>query len=142
MGIEKKPQEDKFLVPTHECAVLHQKGVPFAAIIDENSLHKPIFEKMSENPSLQISFRPQINEAEKLGHMMSIHLRLKTDNEYLEFTFLPSMEFNQVLLNSNSLQFIIPKLSYGFTLNKMSLESFDELVAKYIELKQQENTRD
>lgn len=122
---------------THACAVQHIQGEPAAVIFDENKFHKDVYENMSKNPDLETNLSPAIINSTK-GHVFIAMIRLRTKDEFLEFTIQPSIEFIDLFRNTKSMVFIIEEIHYGFGCTELYTKDFDEMYDKYIELKQKE----
>ena len=123
---------------THGCAVQQIQGQSVAVIFDKNKFHKDVYESMSEKSDIETCFSPRIIKSTK-GYVFIAIIRLRTKDEFLEFTIQPSIEFIDLFRNKKSLLFLIEEIHYGFGCAELYTEDFDEMYDKYIELKREEN---
>ena len=122
MPLDKMPDSEEF-VPTHESVVLHNHGTPVACIIDETMNNPPRYDSLQKNPSLRASLMGFLNKDEELGLLMGFQLKIKTDDQFFQFTVYPDEEFIETLIFDERIFLINEKMDPLFYL-KINTDQF------------------
>ena len=105
--------------PTHKSVILHIQGKPVACVIDnENN-----YDDVNENPSLRANLTGFLNKDEELGLLMGFQLKIKTDNQFLQFTVYPDEELIETLIIDERIFLINEKMDPLFSL-KINTDQF------------------
>ena len=105
--------------PTHKSVILHLQGKPVACVIDnENN-----YDDVNDNPTLRANLTGFLNKDEELGLLMGFQLKIKTDNQFLQFTVYPDEEFVETLIFDERIFIINEKMDPLFSL-KINTDQF------------------
>ena len=105
--------------PTHKSVILHIQGKPVACVIDnENN-----YDDLNENPSLRASLTGFLNKDEELGLLMGFQLKIKTDDQFFQFTVYPDEEFIETVIFDERIFLINEKMDPLFSL-KINTDQF------------------
>ena len=103
MPLDKMANTEDY-APTHKSVILHIQGKPVACVIDsENN-----YDDVHENPSLRANLTGFLNKDEELGLLMGFQLKIKTDDQFFQFTVYPDEEFVETVIFDERI-FIINK---------------------------------
>ena len=118
MPLDKMTNTEDF-VPTHKSVILHLQGKPVACVIDnENN-----YDTVNENPSLRANLTGFLNKDEELGLLMGFQLKIKTDEQFFQFTVYPDEEFVETLIFDERIFLINEKMDPLFSL-KINTDQF------------------
>ena len=106
-------------VPTHKSVILHLQGKPVACVIDTRNN----YEKVNENPSLRASLTGFLNKDDELGLLMGFQLKIKTDEQFFQFTVYPDEEFIETVIFDERIFLINEKMDPLFLL-KINTDQF------------------
>lgn len=118
MPLDKMTNTEDY-APTHKSVILHIQGKPVACVIDnENN-----YDNVNENPSLRASLTGFLNKDEELGLLMGFQLKIKTDDEFFQFTVYPDEEFVETVIFDERVFLINEKMDPLFSL-KINTDQF------------------
>ena len=118
MPLDKMTNTEDY-APTHKSVILHIQGKPVACVIDnENN-----YDDVNENPSLRASLTGFLNKDEELGLLMGFQLKIKTDEQFFQFTVYPDEEFIETLIFDERIFLINEKMDPLFSL-KINTDQF------------------
>ncbi|RMW40210.1 MAG: hypothetical protein EA446_00485 [Nitrosopumilus sp.] len=118
MPLDKMTNTEDF-APTHKSVILHLQGKPVACVIDnENN-----YDDVNDNPTLRANLTGFLNKDEELGLLMGFQLKIKTDNQFLQFTVYPDEEFVETLIFDERIFIINEKMDPLFSL-KINTDQF------------------
>lgn len=118
MPLDKMTNTEDF-APTHKSVILHLQGKPVACVIDiQNS-----YDEIKDNPSLRASLTGFLNKDDELGLMMGLQLKIKTDEQFLQFTVYPNEEFTETVIFDERIFIINEKIDPLFSL-KINTDQF------------------
>ena len=109
--------------PTHQSVVLHSNGNPVACILDNDQSNSGRYEKISK-PNLRASIAGFLNKDDKLGLLFGFKLRMKSSDDFFEFTVYPNEEFIDTVIFDESLCIIDEKLNTLFYLKNVVTDQF------------------
>ena len=112
------PNTEDF-VPTHKSTILHTKGKPVACIIDTQNN----YDSLQDNPTLRASLTGFLNKDEELGLLMGFQLKVKTDEQFFQFTVYPDEEFIDTVIFDERIYIINEKMDHLFSL-KINTDQF------------------
>ena len=118
MPLDKMTNTEDY-APTHKSVILHLQGKPVACVIDnENN-----YDDVNENPSLRANLTGFLNKDEALGLLMGFQLKIKTDEQFFQFTVYPDEEFVETLIFDERIFLINEKMDPLFSL-KINTDQF------------------
>ncbi|MHA7733821.1 hypothetical protein [Nitrosopumilus sp. S6] len=118
MPLDKMTNTEDF-IPTHKSVILHIQGKPVSCIIDtQNS-----YDLIKDNHSLQANLTGFLNKDEELGLLMGFQLKIKTDEQFFQFTVYPNDEFIETLIFDERIFIINEKMETLFSL-KINTDQF------------------
>ena len=118
MPLDKMTNTEDY-APTHKSVILHIQGKPVACVIDnENN-----YDDVNENPSLRANLTGFLNKDEELGLLMGFQLKIKTDDQFLQFTVYPDEELIETLIIDERIFLINEKMDPLFSL-KINTDQF------------------
>ena len=118
MPLDKMTNTEDY-APTHKSVILHIQGKPVACVIDnENN-----YDDVNENPSLRANLTGFLNKDEELGLLMGFQLKIKTDEQFFQFTVYPNEEFIETLIFDERIFLINEKMDPLFSL-KINTDQF------------------
>ena len=118
MPLDKMTNTEDY-APTHKSVILHLQGKPVACVIDnENN-----YDDVNENPSLRANLTGFLNKDEALGLLMGFQLKIKTDEQFFQFTVYPDEEFIETLIFDERIFLINEKMDPLFSL-KINTDQF------------------
>lgn len=108
---------------THQTKVIQVNGEPIACIIDLNPLNKGRYDSFSENPDLEavLSATGLFSADEVYG--MLLKLKIKSLDDFFEYTLQPDDEFIHILIKSGEIYFVGNQPKPFFTLRKLDVGS-------------------
>ncbi len=106
-------------IPTHKSIILHLQGKPVACIIDTQNN----YDEIKDNSSLRASLTGFLNKDDELGLMMGFQLKIKTDEQFLQFTVYPNDEFIETVIFDEQIFMINEKMDPLFHL-KINTDQF------------------
>ena len=109
--------------PTHQSVVLHSNGHPIACILDNTQSNQERYEKISKS-NLKASITGFLNKDDKLGLLFGFKLRIKTDDDFFEYTVYPNEEFVDTVIFDESICIIDKKLNTLFYLKNVITDQF------------------
>lgn len=118
MPLDKMNNTEDF-IPTHKSLILHLQGKPVACIIDTQNN----YEQIQETPSLRANLTGFLNKDEELGLLMGFQLKIKTDEQFFQFTVYPNDEFIETLIFDERIFIINEKMDPLFFL-KINTDQF------------------
>ncbi|QDI88054.1 hypothetical protein Nisw_00170 [Candidatus Nitrosopumilus sp. SW] len=118
MPLDKMNNTEDF-VPTHKSVILHLRGKPFACIIDTQNN----YDQIKDNPSIRANLTGFLNKDEELGLLMGFQLKIKTDEQFLQFTVYPNEEFIETVIFDERIFIIDEKMDPLFFL-KINTDQF------------------
>ena len=118
MPLDKMTNTEDY-APTHKSIILHIQGKPVACLIDnEND-----YDDVNENPSLRANLTGFLNKDEELGLLMGFQLKIKTDDQFFQFTVYPDEEFIETVIFDERIFLINEKMDPLFSL-KINTDQF------------------
>ncbi|ABX12803.1 hypothetical protein Nmar_0907 [Nitrosopumilus maritimus SCM1] len=118
MPLDKMSNTEDF-IPTHKSVILHLQGKPVACVIDTQNNYDAI----NDNPSLRASLTGFLNKDEEFGLLMGFQLKIKTDEEFFQFTVYPNDEFIETVIFDERIFIINDKMDPLFSL-KLNTDQF------------------
>ena len=118
MPLDKMTNTEDY-APTHKSVILHLQGKPVACIIDVENNYDQIY----ENPSLRANLTGFLNKDEEIGLLMGFQLKIKTDDQFLQFTVYPNDEFIDTVIFEEQIFIINEKMDPLFSL-KINTDQF------------------
>ena len=109
--------------PTHQSVVLHSNGNPIACILDWTQSNHERYEKISKT-NLKASITGFLNKDDELGLLFGFKLKMKTNDEFFEFTVYPNEEFIDTVIFDESICIIDEKLNTLFYLKNVVTDQF------------------
>ena len=109
--------------PTHQSVVLHSNGNPIACILDYALSNQERYEKISKS-NLKASITGFLNKDDKLGLLFGFKLKMKTNDDFFEFTVYPNEEFIDTVIFDESICIIDEKLNTLFYLKNVVTDQF------------------
>ena len=130
MPLDKMTNTEDF-VPTHKSVILHIRGKPVACVIDT----KNNYDEINENPSLRANLTGFLNKDEELGLLMGFQLKIKTDDQFLQFTVYPDEEFIETVIFDEIIFIINEKMDILFSL-KINTDQFVKTKSEFDKFQQ------
>ena len=109
--------------PTHQSVVLHSNGNPIACILDCTQSNQEQYEKISKS-NLKASITGFLNKDDKLGLLFGFKLKMKSNDNFFEFTVYPNDEFIDTVIFDESICIIDEKLNTLFYLKNVVTDQF------------------
>ncbi|MBA4437477.1 MAG: hypothetical protein H2B06_01420 [Nitrosopumilaceae archaeon] len=110
-----KIKEIKEYAETHKSLVLHIQKNPVACIIDDNSQNKLKFESLENQSEIKASLRGFLNKHEEIGLVMGCKFKIQINQELLEYTLYPSIEFIESVIFNEVIFIIDNKMNQIFS---------------------------
>ena len=120
--------------PTHKSVVLHSNGHPIACILDKTPSNITRYEAIGKT-SLSASISGFLNKDEELGLLIGFKLRMKTDDDFFEYTVYPNEEFVDAVIFDESICIINEKLDTLFYLQNIITDQFVKTKSEYEKFK-------
>ncbi len=118
MPLDKMTNPEDF-VPTHKSVILHIQGKPVACVIDTQNNYDSIKDNLSTRANL-LGF---LNKDDEFGLLMGFQLKIKTDEEFFQFTVYPNEEFTETLIFDERIFIINQQMDPLFSL-KINTDQF------------------
>jgi len=118
MPLDKMTNTEDF-VPTHKSVILHIHGKPVACVIDNYNDYK----KINDDATLRGNITGFLNKDDELGLLMGFQLKIKTGEEFLQFTVYPNDDFVETLIFDERIFIINEKMDPLFSL-KINTDQF------------------
>ncbi len=110
-----KIKEIKEYAETHKSSVLHIQKNPVACIIDNNSKNRLKFESLENQSEIKASLRGFLNKHEEIGLIMGCKFKIQINQELLEYTLYPSIEFIESVIFNEVIFIIDNKMNQIFS---------------------------
>ncbi len=110
-----KIKEIKEYAETHKSSVLHIQKNPVACIIDNNSKNRLKFESLENQSEIKASLRGFLNKHEQIGLVMGCKFKIQINQELLEYTLYPSIEFIESVIFNEVIFIIDNKMNQIFS---------------------------
>ena len=110
-----KIKEIKEYAETHKSSVLHIQKNPVACIIDNNSKNRLKFESLENQSEIKASLRGFLNKHEEIGLVMGCKFKIQINQELLEYTLYPSIEFIESVIFNEVIFIIDNKMNQIFS---------------------------
>lgn len=110
-----KIKEIKEYAETHKSLVLHIQKNPVACIIDNNSKNRLKFESLENQSEIKASLRGFLNKHEEIGLVMGCKFKIQINQELLEYTLYPSIEFIESVIFNEVIFIIDNKMNQIFS---------------------------
>ena len=110
-----KIKEIKEYAETHKSSVLHIQKNPVACIIDNNSKNRLKFESLENQSEIKASLRGFVNKHEEIGLVMGCKFKIQINQELLEYTLYPSIEFIESVIFNEVIFIIDNKMNQIFS---------------------------
>ena len=121
-------------VPTHQSIVLHNKGKPIACILDKITSNVARYGNISR-PNLRASIIGFLNKDEELGLLIGFKLKIKTDDDFFEYTVYPNDEFIDAVIFGESICIIDENLDILYNLKNIGTNQFVKTKTEYDKFK-------
>ena len=121
-------------VPTHQSIVLHSNGKPIACILDKITLNAVRYGNLSSS-NLRASIIGFLNKDEELGLLIGFKLKIKTDDDFFEYTVYPNEEFIDAVIFDESICIIDEKLDILYNLKNIVTDQFVKTKTEYDKFK-------
>lgn len=118
MPLDKMTNPEDF-VPTHKSVILHIQGKPVACVIDAQNN----YDSLKDNPSIRANLLGFLNKDDEFGLLMGFQLKIKTDDEFFQFTVYPNEEFIESLIFDERIFIINQQMDPLFSL-KINTDQF------------------
>lgn len=129
MPLDKMTNTEDF-IPTHKSVILHIQGKPVSCVIDNQNN----YESIVDNSSLRTSLVGFLNKDDELGLMMGFQLKIKTDDQFLQFTVYPNEEFIETLIFDERIFMINEKMDPLLSL-KINTDQFVKTKSEFDKFK-------
>jgi hypothetical protein len=130
MPLDKMSNTEDY-APTNKSVILHLQGKPVACVIDnENN-----YDDVNDNPSLRASLTGFLNKDEELGLFMGFQLKIKTDEQFFQFTVYPNDEFIETVIFDERIFLINEKMEPLFSL-KINTDQFVKTKSEFDKFRQ------
>tara|TARA_Y100000996_G_scaffold301081_1_gene238705 strand:+ start:113 stop:529 length:417 start_codon:yes stop_codon:yes gene_type:complete len=114
MPLDKIKEVEEY-AETHKSSVLHIQKNPVACIIDNNSENKLKFESLENQSQIKASLRGFLNKHEEIGLVMGCKFKIEINQELLEYTVYPSMDFIESIIFNETIFLIDDKMNQIFS---------------------------
>lgn len=111
MPLDKMTNPEDF-VPTHKSVILHVQGKPVACIIDAQNN----YDVLKDDPSIRANLTGFLNKDDEFGLLIGFQLKIKSCEQFLQFTVYPNEEFVETLIVSEQIFIIDEKMDPLFSL--------------------------
>ena len=110
-----KIKEIKEYAETHKSSVLHIQNNPVGCIIENNSENRLKFESLENQSQIKASLRGFLNKHEEIGLVMGCKFKIQINQELLEYTLYPSIEFIESVIFNEVIFIIDNKMNQIFS---------------------------
>lgn len=111
MPLDKMTNTEDF-VPTHKSVILHVQGKPVACIIDA----KNNYDDIKNDPFIRANLTGFLNKDDEFGLLMGFQLKIKSGEQFLQFTVYPNDEFIGTVIVDERIFIINEKMDPLFSL--------------------------
>ena len=114
MPLDKIKEVEEY-AETHKSSVLHIQNNPVGCIIENNSENRLKFESLENQSQIKASLRGFLNKHEEIGLVMGCKFKIEINQELLEYTVYPSMNFIESIIFNESIFLIDNKMNQIFS---------------------------
>ena len=114
MPLDKIKEVEEY-AETHKSSVLHIQNNPVGCIIENNSENKLKFESIENQSQIRASLRGFLNKHEEIGLVMGCKFKIEINQELLEYTVYPSMDFIESIIFNETIFLIDNKMNQIFS---------------------------
>ena len=114
MPLDKIKEVEEY-AETHKSLVLHIQNNPVGCIIENNSENRLKFESLENQSQIKASLRGFLNKHEEIGLVMGCKFKIEINQELLEYTVYPSMDFIESIIFNETIFLIDNKMNQIFS---------------------------
>ena len=114
MPLDKIKEVEEY-AETHKSSVLHIQNNPVGCIIENNSENRLKFESIENQSQIKASLRGFLNKHEEIGLVMGCKFKIEINQELLEYTVYPSMNFIESIIFNETMFLIDNKMNQIFS---------------------------
>jgi len=114
MPLDKIKEVEEY-AETHKSSVLHIQNNPVGCIIENNSENRLKFESIENQSQIKASLRGFLNKHEEIGLVMGCKFKIEINQELLEYTVYPSMDFIESIIFNETIFLIDNKMNQIFS---------------------------
>ena len=114
MPLDKIKEVEEY-AETHKSSVLHIQNNPVGCIIENNSENRLKFESLENQSQIKASLRGFLNKHEEMGLVMGCKFKIEINQQLLEYTVYPSMDFIESIIFNESIFLIDNKMNQIFS---------------------------
>ena len=114
MPLDKIKEVEEY-AETHKSSVLHIQNNPVGCIIENNSENRLKFESLENQSQIKASLRGFLNKHEEMGLVMGCKFKIEINQELLEYTVYPSMDFIESIIFNETIFLIDNKMNQIFS---------------------------
>ena len=114
MPLDKIKEVEEY-AETHKSSVLHIQNNPVGCIIENNSENRLKFESLENQSQIKASLRGFLNKHEEIGLVMGCKFKIQINQELLEYTLYPSIEFIESVIFNEVIFIIDNKMNQIFS---------------------------
>ena len=114
MPLDKIKEVEEY-AETHKSSVLHIQNNPVGCIIENNSENRLKFESIENQSQIKASLRGFLNKHEEIGLVMGCKFKIEINQELLEYTVYPSMDFIESIIFNETIFLIDDKMNQIFS---------------------------
>ena len=114
MPLDKIKEVEEY-AETHKSSVLHIQNNPVGCIIENNSENRLKFESIENQSQIKASLRGFLNKHEEIGLVMGCKFKIEINQELLEYTVYPSMNFIESIIFNETIFLIDDKMNQIFS---------------------------
>ena len=114
MPLDKIKEVEEY-AETHKSSVLHIQNNPVGCIIENNSENRLKFESIENQSQIRASLRGFLNKHEEVGLVMGCKFKIEINQELLEYTVYPSMDFIESIIFNETIFLIDNKMNQIFS---------------------------
>jgi hypothetical protein len=114
MPLDKIKEVEEY-AETHKSSVLHIQNNPVGCIIENNSENRLKFESIENQSQIKASLRGFLNKHEEIGLVMGCKFKIEINQELLEYTVYPSMNFIESIIFNETIFLIDNKMNQIFS---------------------------
>ena len=114
MPLDKIKEVEQY-AETHKSSVLHIQNNPVGCIIENNSENRLKFESIENQSQIKASLRGFLNKHEEIGLVMGCKFKIEINQELLEYTVYPSMDFIESIIFNETIFLIDNKMNQIFS---------------------------
>ncbi len=114
MPLDKIKEVEEY-AETHKSSVLHIQNNPVGCIIENNSENRLKFESLENQSQIKASLRGFLNKHEEIGLVMGCKFKIEINQELLEYTVYPSIDFIESIIFNETIFLIDNKMNQIFS---------------------------